>query len=113
MRVRYFLFAIVVGIANRNLAGCARNREIACILERRPFLKQVIGDEPEAGALRKNRSFLLSRTIFEAEYDLSSDLIAASDLGQVTCRDCDAIHRTEYQKTVNEAFSVANRDRRR
>jgi len=113
MRVCYFLFAIVVGITNRNLPGCARNREIACILERRPFLQQVIGDEPEVVALRENGGLLLPRTVFEAECDLSRDLIAASNLGQVTCRDCDAVQRAEYEKTVNEALSVAHRDRRR
>jgi hypothetical protein len=73
----------------------------------------VIGDEPEVAALRKNGGFLLPRTVFEAERELSCDLIAASHLGQVAGSDRDAIQRAEHQKAVNKALSVAHRDRRR
>ena len=111
MLVRYFLFAIVVGVANCNLPSGARNRQIAGVLERRPLLHHVIGDEPEVAALRKNGGFLLPRTVFEAEVELSCDLVAASHLGQVAGSDRDAIQRAEHQKAVNQAFFVAHRDR--
>src|ERR1700691_3537028 len=96
MRVCYFLFAIVVGITNRNLPGCARNREIACILERRPFLQQAVGDEPGRVALRENGVPQLPRTVLEAECDSGCDLIGASNLGQLRCGDCDADEGAEY-----------------
>src|ERR1700722_3615622 len=67
----------------------------------------------EVAALRKNSRFLLPRTILEAEGDLSRDLIAVSDLGQVSGCDWDALHRAEYQKAMNQACSVTHRDRRR
>ena len=73
----------------------------------------MIGDEPEVAALRKNGGFLLPRAVFEAERDLSCNLIAASDLGYVAGSDGYAIQRAEDQKAVNKALSVAHRDRRR
>src|SRR6202140_1638369 len=61
------LFAVIVGVLDGALSRGGLDADFHCTREGRTFLHQVIADDPEVAALRKNDSFLLSRTILEAE----------------------------------------------
>src|SRR5437588_4464484 len=63
---RGFLLPIVVGVVDRNLTGSGSDGDFRCVLKGRSLLHEVIADEPEVAALRKDGGFLRSRTVFEA-----------------------------------------------
>jgi hypothetical protein len=87
------LVAAVVRIVNGYLAGGTIYCNIHRNLKRGTFLYEVVAQKPEGAALRKNRSFLLSRTIFEVKYKTCSHALAANNLRQVTVGDGVAIRR--------------------
>ena len=87
---RRFFFAVVIGVVDRNLSGGGRDRDFGCVRKRRALLHEVIADEPEVAALRKNGSFFCARTILEAEYQAAGDPIAMGNLGEIAFRDLSA-----------------------
>jgi hypothetical protein len=72
----------------------------------------VIADQTKIAALRKNRGFLLSRTVLEAEYELTRDAIAMHDLREVAFRNGIPVKRAQHEKAMNQTFPVAHFQRR-
>src|ERR1039457_4405440 len=56
---RYFVFTFIVSVANRDQTGGTVDRDIHWAFECRALLHQVIGQQAEMTALRKNRGFVL------------------------------------------------------
>jgi hypothetical protein len=73
----------------------------------------VIGYEFEITALRKDRGFIVNRTIFEMENQARGDLIATDDLELVTCCKDAALSRTQHEKAVDGPLDMADGDRLR
>src|SRR5712692_3539355 len=61
------LFAIVICVADGDLAGGSVDRRLHRMFERRTSLNDAVAQESEYPALRKYGRFLIDRTIFEAK----------------------------------------------
>src|SRR5579864_1485934 len=75
----------------------------------RSLLDQVIGNQVEVLTLGEDGGFILQGSIGEMEYKTSRYLVAARDLGEIA--DCDLlpVKGAEHEKTVGQAFLVADR----
>jgi hypothetical protein len=68
----------------------------------------MVTDKAKVAALGKNRGFLLSRTVIEAEYELTGDAIAMRDLHEVTFRDAGPVQRAQHEKAMDQPFLVTH-----
>ena len=74
------LFFSIFGVVDRNLSSRLGDQNIQGVGERRTFLNQVVANELEGFALKKNDGFVIQRTIFEMKNQMIGDLIAMCDL---------------------------------
>jgi len=111
MLLRQLFFAVVVGVVDRDFAGGRREREIDCLLECWPLLYQMVADEMEGSALRKDGGLLFPGAVLKTKREATCDLIAASDLDEVAFRDRVSLESAENKKAVDQAFPITHLDR--
>jgi len=74
--------------------------------EGRPFLNQVIADQPKRAALGKDRRIVIGRAVFEVKDQPAGHAIATDVLDQVAIGDNRTVERAQHQETMDQAFRV-------
>ena len=106
-----FSFAVIVFMANRDVAARDVDHHVERALECRPFLYEVIADQLKMAALREHEGLILQRTVLEVEHETAGDAIAVRGLNEVAVRQETALGRTQREKTVYQPFQCVARRR--
>jgi hypothetical protein len=80
------------------------------MLERGTPLNEVVVQEPEVTTLGEDSSLVVERAILEVEHQPATHSIAMGDLNEVTVGESLARQRPQNQKSMDQAFGVANSD---
>src|SRR5207237_8495683 len=104
-----FLFALVLGVTNLNLACRSVDRGVHRLLERRTSQNKVVSQESEFAALREDGRVLIDRTIFETKYQMGGYAIAPCVLRHLTIGEGLAFKVPDQKKAMVQAFRVAKR----
>ena len=91
---RHFFFAIVIGIADGDIAGGRVNSEFGWVLEGGTFLDEVITDQAKFTALGKNRGLILQGSVLEVIDQASRDPVAMDGLQKVAIGEMLAVEGT-------------------
>src|SRR5207302_7205146 len=74
------LFAVVIGVADHDVPRGNIDRCLHRLLERGPFLNDMIAPKSKTAALREYGGLLIERTVFEAKDEMTRYAIAFCDL---------------------------------
>ena len=106
-----FLLPLLVRVADRDEAGRPIHRHLERLFERRPFLDQVIGQQQELLPLRVDGRLVADRAVLVVKDETARHAIAPDGLDQVAAAEQPSVRRRQREKTVRQAFEVADRDR--
>ncbi|HWY57255.1 MAG TPA: hypothetical protein VNZ03_22515 [Terriglobales bacterium] len=75
-------------------------------MERRALPPEVVAQESEIAALRKDCGFIMDGAVLKSEYQVARHPIATEDLDQVTVGEGFTLHSAQQQKAVDQALGA-------